>query len=369
MKSLPMGNYARFLTATVLGALIAASVSWRATPAAAYDYSGKRIDFVVPFPTAGGSDVWARFFAPRFQEALPGNPVIAVRNVPGGGSVTGANQFAERAKPDGLSVLGTSGSTQFPYLLGDSRVKYDYKNWTVILVTPTGGVAYVTPEFGVKSIDDLRNLRGKRLVYGSQGATSLDLIVPFAYELLGLDLQVVFGMKGRGPARLAFERGESTVDYQTTAAYLRTVTPLIKQGKAVPLWAWGSINEKGELVRDPTFPDLPHFGEAYEKMHGKKPSGPEWDAWKAFFVAGFAAQKMIVIPKDTPKEIIDTWHQAAAKVIKAPEFNAAAEKTLGDVDQGIGARAETLYKLATTVDPKSRAWVRDWLTKKFAVKF
>ncbi len=369
MKYLSIANCARLLRTVGSAAFVAAIAICTATPAAAYDYSGKRVDFVVPFPTAGGSDVWARFFAPRFQQALPGNPVIAVRNVPGGGSVTGANQYAERAKPDGLSVLGTSGSTQFPYLLGDSRVKYDYKDWTVILVTPTGGVVYVTPEFGVKSIDELKNLRGKRLVYGSQGATSLDLIVPFAFELLGLDLQVVFGMKGRGPARLAFERGESTVDYQTTAAYLRSVTPLIKQDKAVPLWAWGSINEQGNMVRDPTFPDLPHFGEAYEKMHGKKPSGPEWDAWKAFFVAGFAAQKMIVLPKDTPKEIINTWHQAAAKVVKASGFNEAAEKALGDVDQGIGTRAETLYKLATTVDPKSRGWVRDWLTKKFAVKF
>jgi len=49
--------------------------------AQAFDYSGKRIEFVVPFATGGGSDNWARFFAPRFQAALPGNPVIAVMNV------------------------------------------------------------------------------------------------------------------------------------------------------------------------------------------------------------------------------------------------------------------------------------------------
>jgi len=336
--------------------------------AQAFDYSGKRIEFVVPFATGGGSDNWARFFAPRFQAALPGNPVIAVMNVPGGGSITGTNQYAERAKPDGLSVLGTSGSTQFPYLLGDKRVKYDYKDWTVIMVTPTGGVVYARPELGAKSGADIAKLRGKSLVYGSQGVTSLDLVVPLAFDILGLDLKVVFGMKGRGPARLAFERGESNIDYQTTAAYVKSVKPLVDGGKAVALWAWGSVDENGNLVRDPTFKDLPHFGEVYKAMHGKEPSGPAWNAWKAFFVAGFAAQKMVLLPKSTPKDIVDTWRAAAEKVVKAPDFEKAADKALGDVDQGLGKKAETLFKLATEVDAESREWVRNWLVKKFNAK-
>ena len=360
----------RSTIALYAAALAGAAALFSILPAAtAADFSGKRIEFVIPFGTGGGSDVWARFLAPRLGEALPGKPVVAVRNEPGGGSITGTNQFAARAKPDGLTILGTSGSTQFPYLLGDSRVKYDYKDWTVVLATPTGGVVYAQPELGAKSADDVMKLKGQRLVYGSQGATSLDLVVPLAFEILGLDLQVVFGMKGRGPARLAFERGESTVDYQTTAAYLRSVGPLVKTGKAVPLWAWGAIDDKGELVRDPTFPDLPHFGEVFEKVHGRKPSGTGWNAWKAFFAAGFAAQKMVFLPKGTPKDIVEAYRQAVARMVAAPDFNDAAQKALGDFDQGIGPRAERLAEIATTVDPQSRAFVRDWLTRKYNVKF
>ena len=52
----------------------------------AADFSGKTIEFVVPFPTAGGSDVWARFFAPFLADQLPGKPTVVVKNVPGGGS-------------------------------------------------------------------------------------------------------------------------------------------------------------------------------------------------------------------------------------------------------------------------------------------
>ncbi|MGH8519258.1 MAG: tricarboxylate transporter, partial [Panacagrimonas sp.] len=77
----------------------------------AADFAGKTIEFVIPFATAGGSDVWARFFAPYLSENLPGKPTVVVKNVPGGGSITGTNQFVQRAKPDGLSILGNSGST------------------------------------------------------------------------------------------------------------------------------------------------------------------------------------------------------------------------------------------------------------------
>jgi tripartite-type tricarboxylate transporter receptor subunit TctC len=353
------------VAATAAGALTLGALS---APATAADFSGQRIEFVIPFGTGGGTDGWARFFAPRFQAALPGNPVVVVRNVPGGGGITGTNQFAERARPDGLTVLGTSGSVQFPYLLGDSRARYDYGDWTVVLVTPTGGVIYAQPGLGVGSAAEIGKLRGQDLMYGSAGVTALDLVMSLSFDLLDIDLKPVFGMKSRGQARLAFERHEATLDWQTTAAYLRNVTPLVQQGRAVPLFAYGTFDEQGNLARDPTFPDLPHFGEVYRMVHGRDPSGPAWDAWVAFFTAGFAAQKMIVVPRATPADTVAAWRRAAEAVVNAPGFAEAAEKALGEVEQGVGQRAETLYRLATQVDPEARAWVREWLNRKFDAK-
>jgi len=174
--------------------------------------AGNTVEIVIPFGVGGGSDVWARFNAPFLSKYLPGNPNVVVKNVPGGGSITGTNQYAANARPDGLSLLGTSGSTQFPYLLGDPRVRYDYKSWEVVMASPTGGVAYISSNLGVKSLKDLGKLKGQRLVYGSQGATSLDLVPLLGFRQLGLEVQHVFGMKSRGEGRLAFERGEANID-------------------------------------------------------------------------------------------------------------------------------------------------------------
>ncbi len=337
-------------------------------PAHAVDFSGQTIEFIIPFAVAGGSDKWGRFYAPLIGKALPGSPVVVVKNEPGAGSITGTNRFAERAKPDGLTIIGTSGSTQFPYLLGDKRVKYEYKDWNVLLASPTGGVAYVSTALGVKSAKDIAGLKDKKLLYGSQGATSLDLVSLLGFELLGLNVEPVFGMKGRADARLGLERGELTIDYQTTSAYLSQVVPLVKEGKVVPLWSWGTLDANGDLARDPTVPDLPHFAEFYEMVHGKKPSGSGWNAWEAFFVAGFPGQKMIFLPKGTPKDIVAAYQTAMAKVLDDPDFKKTAVKALGAYPQFVGAAAEKTMVRAIKIDKEDRDWVRNWLKQRFSVE-
>lgn len=367
MEEGPVNYRRRVVLAGVAAGAAAALLTSASTAALAVDFSGKTIEWVIPFAVGGGSDKWARFYAPYLSKALPGEPTVVVKNEPGAGSITGTNRFAQRAKPDGLTILGTSGSTQFPYLLGDTRVKYEYRDWKVFLASPTGGVVYVSPSLGVKSIDDLAKLKDRKLLYGSQGATSLDLVPLLSFELLGLTVEPVFGMKGRADARLGLERGELMIDYQTTSAYLSQVVPLVQEGKAVPLWSWGALDAEGNLVRDPTVPDLPHFGEVYEKVTGKKPSGNAWNAWEAFFVAGFPGQKMAFLPKGTPPDIVAAYQEAVQKVIADPAFKKAAVTALGAYPQYTGAAAEKTLKRAITIDQADRDWVRKWLKERFQV--
>lgn len=350
-------------------ALVALAGAVAAAPVFAVDFSGKRIEWIIPFKEGGGSDSWARFYAPLLAENLPGKPTIVVKNIPGGGSTSGANQFTARAKPDGLTILGTSGSTQFPYLLGDKRVRYEYKDWEIVLATSTGGVFYISPGLGVKSMPELAKLKGVKLTYGAQGPTSLDLIPLLAMELLGIDVKAVFGMKGRGSGRLAFQRGETNVDYQTSSAYLKAVTPMVEAGQALPMMTWGALDENGNVVRDPTFPDLPSFPEIYEQVHGKKPSGEAWNAWKAFFVAGYPSQKMVFLPKGTSKEVVEAYRDAARKTINAPGFKEKSAKALGTYPQVVGKAAETNLKEILAIDAAAKSWIQNWLSKKYNVKF
>ncbi len=350
-------------TALALCAMLVAT-----TAEAAEYYAGKTIEIVVPFGAGGGTDVWARFMAPYLQKHVPGNPRVIIRNLPGGESIAGANQFATSARPDGLTLLATSATTAFHYLLGRSQVRYDFEKLTPVVVTATGGVVYTSPRTGVKAPRDLLKPQVP-LVYGGISATGLDLVTLLSFELLKLDVRSVLGFEGRGPARLAFERGETSIDYQTTTAYQTQVTPLIPLGKVTPLMTFGILTGPGKVERDPTVPDLPTVPEVYQRIYNEAPSGPVWRAYLAFMAAGFAYQKALWAPDGTPKEVLDALYQGSRQLIESADFK---EKS-GDLMEGYptyaGDAVEKAVREALTLPPDVRKFARDLVSTKYGVKF
>lgn len=347
---------------------VAAAAVLAASPALAeVDLSGKTVEWVIPFSETGGSAKWANFFAPLLSEELPGNPTVVVKFMPGAGSTKGANWFQEQEHDDGTLLFGSSGSTQFPYLLGDPRVRYEYNDWNPVMASGTGGVAYVNAEDGAKFDGSANNLKDTDFIYGSQGATRLDLVPLLAWEMLGMSVEPVFGIKGRGDGRLMFERGEATIDYQTSSGYLGGSTALVEEGKAVPMMSWGALDADGNIVRDPTFPDMPTFKEVCEATDGCETSGEAWDAWKAFFVAGFPVQKLAFLPAGTPQDVIDTYSDAFAAVTARADFHQISAKRVGKYPVFTGSATADALNTATNVSDDAKAYVVNWLQEAYGV--
>ena len=269
---------------------------------------------------------------------------------------------------DGTTIFGSSGSTQFPYLLGDPRVRYEYNDWNVVLASGTGGVAYLPPDLAAMMNGmDAAPLRDVDFIYGSQGATRLDLVPLLAWEMLGLNVEPVFGIKGRGDGRLMFERGEANIDYQTSSSFLKGVTPLVEDGSAVPMMSWGALDAEGNIVRDPTFPDMPTFKEVCEATEGCETEGQQWEAWKAFFIAGFPAQKMVFLPAGAPDEAIATFTEAFAAIQERDDFAEISQARLGVYPQLTGASAQTALESATNVPDDAKDFVITWLSDRYGV--
>src|SRR3546814_7682207 len=110
---------------------------------------------------------------------------------------------------------------------------------------------------GYNLAEDADKLKQQKRRVGSQGATSLDLVPALAFQVLGLDVEVIMGFKSRANGRMSTMRGETTIDYQTTPAYLKHIVPLVEEGTMVPLFTFGALDANGEIGRDPTLPDLP----------------------------------------------------------------------------------------------------------------
>jgi tripartite-type tricarboxylate transporter receptor subunit TctC len=354
---------------TALSAAAALPFAGAAQAQAPVTFAGQTIEWIIPFAEAGGSDVWARFLAPFLSRHMPGRPNVVIRNIPGGGSITGANEFAQRTRPDGMTFFGASASTQLPFLLGDRRVRYDYAAWVPVLVSPMGGVVWVHARTGITSHEQVAQLRGQELVFPGQTASGLDVVPILALHVLGLNVRYVWGMRGRGEARLAVERGDASIDHQTTPAYLTQVVPMVRAGTAVPLFSYGVIGADGQVARDPSFPELPTFEEVFQRMHGRAPSGPAYDAYLACSVAAFAGQKPAVLKRETPAPIIAAYRAAFERVVADPELIANRGEVLGDYPQAVGEAADRLYRVATTISPEARDFVRDFLTQRHNVRF
>lgn len=355
------------MTIKQLATSVAAAALFASPAMAQVDMSGETVEWVIPFSETGGSAKWANFFAPLLSEELPGNPTVVVKFMPGAGSTKGANWFQEQEHEDGTLLFGTSGSTQFPYLLGDPRVRYEYSDWIPVMASGTGGVAYLNAEDGAKFDGTANNLQDTDFIYGSQGATRLDLVPLLAWEMLGMNVEPVFGIKGRGDGRLMFERGEATIDYQTSSGYLGGSQDLVDAGTAVPMMTWGALDADGNIVRDPTFPDIPTFKEVCEATDGCETSGEAWDAWKAFFVAGFPVQKIAFLPAGTPDEVAQTYAAAFDAVRNRDDFEEIATQSVGKYDVFVGDGAKSATEAGTTVSDEAKAYVTNWLQESYGV--
>lgn len=298
-------------------------------------YYDKEIEIIVPFSTGGGTDTQARFFAPFLPNHIPGGPSIGVFNIAGAGGTIGNNQFwNERDHEAATSVLFSSASSFFPWIFQEPALDLDYEQLVGNVAIQTGGLVYVHSSTGIESPEDFADAVREGSVdwvAGEQTPDSLGLLFLLQYDELGMDPNVVMGYEGRGPARVSFEQEELNINWDTTPSVLSSVNELIDSGVAVPVFTPGQV-EDGELVRDPVFPDVPHYGEMYEMIHGEAPSGEQHDSIISLTLSGFTLQKVMWLHQDAPQEAIDDLRAGFESMTEDPDFQDRAPEIIGDYD-------------------------------------
>lgn len=350
-------------------AVAAAMTVGTLAPAAAQDmFAGKTIEVVVPFGEGGATFVSAKFLEPYFEKHLPGNPDLDVVSRPGGGSILGANWFEQNANSDGTTILFTTSSTANPFVLGQEGVEYRLADYRVAYSHPFSAVAYVSPDTGVTSAADIKEA-DTPLIYGGIAAAASDLPGLLSFEVLDLDVRSVLGFNGRGPVRLAFEQGELNLDYQFTPVYLTQVVPSVEEGRAVPLWTGGAMDNGVLSARDPIAPELPSVYEVYQEMNGEAPSGIEWDAFQGVASVTYAYGLTGYMHPDTPQEVLDAFAAAVEAINADPEFQAESQEVTNGARLNAGPDTEAAIKAALSPSDEVKTYLRDLLSTKYGVNF
>jgi hypothetical protein len=242
-------------------------------------------------------------------------------------------------------------------MLGDPRIKFDLKDYIPIILSPRSSLVYVRKDLGLQNIKTLKGKMQKlrstpveHLVFGGKTPTSAGLQYRLGLSLLGVEVKSVWGMKGNGPMALAFERGEFLINYDNSLSFLNNRQKLLEDGVAVPIYTLGIVDGDGKPA-----------------LHGKKPSGPGFEAWLALMQMSSGMNKSWNLPAGTPKDIVEAWRTAARKMLKDPDFLKRRDKILGKYPQTIGDEAIAIRDTALTLSPKARGYLEQYVKVRYGI--
>lgn len=185
----------------------AALFAFASRSAAEVNFQGKTITLYAALGVGGGGDTMARTLIPYFQRNLPGEPVIVVRNMPGGGGIQGVQYLYNVAPHDGTAFGLTPGGPIKEPLMGSSgKATYDLRKFHWI--GSLGAEDSVCAVWHTSPIASLQDARTNEVRLAATGAASNSALVPLLInDLAGTKLKPISGYDG-GTSLLAVERGE-----------------------------------------------------------------------------------------------------------------------------------------------------------------
>lgn len=319
-----------FLFATAAAIVAGAGTLGAPSVSEAGYYDGKTITVIVGLRAGGTTDRFARSFASFWQKHTPGNPQFVVKNMPGAGALKATNFVAEKAKPDGLTVLWGPWDPA-AQALGRKALRTKYEDFGFLGGTGDIRLVYGRTDIvggGATQAIDLTKAKGIKM--GASNPTGMPgLLGRMSLDVLGVPYQFVMGYRGGSGIFAAMKRNEVALGSTSITSFRTRSADFIKQGEGrgyfylVPVAADGSYKNIKEITEMPSFPDL------YKQVHGKMPSGEMWEAFN--WLVGLVGRMTFAgfVPKGTPQEAIDDLRKGYAAGQADPEFVAQSVKRFG----------------------------------------
>jgi tripartite-type tricarboxylate transporter receptor subunit TctC len=283
---------------TGLGAAVLVSLTLSSGIAAAQEYPNRPITWVVTGMAGSVTDIGARTYAKVLAEKL--GQQFVIDNKPGAGGIIGTETVA-RAKPDGYTILnGTSGPFG-SYSSLYKKLSFDpLKDFIPIHgLSDSPMIMVVTPNSKFKTIKELVDFskaNPDKLNYSTTGlGTGSHLFMEMLQQASGAKVTVV-PYKGSAQQITDLLGGqiELVLDYSVV------VTPLIKDGKLIPIAVTGRKRIKH-------LPDVPTVEE-------QGYPGVWLTAWSS-----------AIAPAGTPPEVVDKLANAFEAMLKEPSIQKYAD--------------------------------------------
>jgi tripartite-type tricarboxylate transporter receptor subunit TctC len=283
----------RVLLQTALASAALATLTGTGMARAQDKWPSKPINYIVPFPAAGTTDILARLIGQKLGTAL--DTTIVIDNKGGAGGSIGS-EIASRAPADGYTMLGGTISSHAINVSLYPKLGYDpVKSFSpVVLIGSNPVVLVVNANSPYRTLQDVlaaAKAKPKTISSASAGnGTSQHMTL----ELLAFRSGTQFihvPYKGSGPAIQDVIGGQVDMMFDTTVV----AGPHIQSGKVRAI----AVSSAKRLEAMPNVPTIAESGVP----------GFEVASWQGIFV-----------PAGVPKPIVDRLHGEIMKILQAPEM-------------------------------------------------
>ena len=299
--------------------------------------------FVVPQKPGSGTTVWTEIVLKELARFMPEH-TLKLRNFPGARDIPAVNAFQNELRFDDTIIMVSHGGNGVSFL--QEQVDYNYADWESI------GMMNLNIIVGKRLDADLDNIifaSNSGRVPDAMGMAlllcgKLDTIAEYS-TCFKSKVNWVPGFKKGGDRRLAFKRGELTVDRENPAAYKKHIAP----NEEAELWFHhGILQADGTHADDPNYPGL-QMEILYEQKWGEAPSGPMYDAYVLGKSFRDAMQKAFWVNAGNPNA--ELLQKALLEMSKDEQAIKAIQKKVGKYEWVIGeegnARRDTLMTFVT----------------------
>jgi tripartite-type tricarboxylate transporter receptor subunit TctC len=317
-------------------------------------YGGKRLTVIVGLEAGGTVDTLARAFAAYLRKHIPGNPTIVVQNMPGAGGAGATNYLYERAAADGLTILYGPWDP-LAQALGDQALRARYEMFDYLGGTGDIRVIYARTDAasgGIKAPRDI--VKADSVILGALNKTDISGLLPkLALQVLGVKHRMIVGYRGGNDVFLAMQRGEVQFHSTSISTFRGRNAAFIKSGEGIGIAYLVPVDRNGGYERSRYITEMPAFPDLYKEIHGRLPSGPDWDAlnWltsqtgEMTFV-GFA-------PRGTPAAALAALRKGFDGASNDPEFVNDSTKRNGVPFTYVNVeRGEAIFRSLADVTPQ-----------------
>jgi tripartite-type tricarboxylate transporter receptor subunit TctC len=312
-------------------AMAAALLLMLAAPTFAQNYPNRPITLIVPFAPGGPADLLGRLVGQKISEDLGQQVVIDNRS--GANTIVGA-QFVARAQPDGYTILlaidGTLVMNPFLY----AKLAYDpfrdFDPVALIALVPSAITANIkTPVDTLKDIIDAEKAKPGTFQIGVSTPTS-QVAIGLLNSLAGINLTMV-PYRGGTTQITSLLAGDIPLGHESVNVAL----PLYRD-KKIKIIALTGQKRLGLA------PEIPLIAETFP--------GFDLGIWQS-----------VVVPKGTPKPIVDRLFASLQKAMASQEVRdklttAGIEPTISKSPEEFGAfiksQAEVREKVIKAVGMK-----------------